>query len=95
MPLFLTIYMNYCQNMTTLLTIYAYLLIVTAIFFATAILLTLKTKTWKSTFYFTIWTKHTNWKPYKKYCIHYISIYWKLNINSGKNEINQIKYSNK
>lgn len=44
MPLFLTIFMQFCQIITTLLTIYASLLMVTDIFFATAILLTLKTK---------------------------------------------------
>lgn len=65
MPLFKTIFMQFCQNITTLLTIYASLLMVTAIFFATAILLTLKTKTWKSTLSFTIWAKQTNSATYK------------------------------
>lgn len=68
MHLFLTIQMHYCYKKTTLLTIATSLRVVTTLFFATAVLLTLKTKTWISTLYFTICANKTG-QPVKNIMI--------------------------
>lgn len=78
MDMFFTIYMHFCKKKnTSFLTITASLFVFTITLFETTILLTLKTKTWKSTRLVTILANKTDWttcKKLRRFVIHYKGI---------------------